>query len=124
MELDTVTKNGTTFLVVPTNDDEGNEFDVLVRTKKAVCPRCHGKGAHLNPAVDGHGISPEQFAEDPDFEEAYFSGVYDVACEECHGKNVVDEPDEDDPNFEHLLEWQRDEAEYRAEIAAERAMGA
>lgn len=54
-----------------------------------VCPRCRGKGSHVNPAVDGHGISAEEFAEDPDFAEGYFSGRYDVSCEECRGERVV-----------------------------------
>src|SRR5690242_11130025 len=54
-----------------------------------VCDRCRGHGKHVNPNVDGHGISPEEFAEDPDFKEAYFAGRYDVRCEECRGEKVV-----------------------------------
>lgn len=98
-------------------DEDDNE--VTIRTHKEVCPRCRGEGTHVNPAVDGHGISPEQFHDDPDFEEAYFSGVYDVTCEECGGKNVVDVPDEDDPNFHLWVEQERMMAEDRSVQRAE-----
>ena len=54
-----------------------------------ICCRCSGEGKHVNPSIDGHGISPEEFREDPDFEEAYFSGLYDVTCYECHGSGKV-----------------------------------
>jgi RecJ-like exonuclease len=57
--------------------------------KWEICPSCDGNGKHVNPAVDGHGISPEEFAEDPDFAEAYFGGVYDVRCDECGGDGKV-----------------------------------
>jgi hypothetical protein len=59
-----------------------------------LCPRCEGRGTHVNPAVDGNGISPEEFAEDPDFAESYFSGLYDVPCHTCGGRRVVEVPDE------------------------------
>jgi hypothetical protein len=55
----------------------------------AVCPTCEGEGKHVNPSIDSHGISREEFDEDPDFEEAYFSGAYDVTCVECKGQRVV-----------------------------------
>jgi predicted methyltransferase len=96
---------------------------------KIVCPTCDGDGTHVNPAVDGNGISPDQFREDPDFEEAYFSGVYDVRCEECEGKNVVEVIDEDllEKNEElasEWFDWVESWAEDRAVRAQERAMGA
>ena len=53
-----------------------------------VCETCGGKGKHVNPAIDGHGISAEEMHEDPDFAEDYFSGVYDVPCEECGGRGL------------------------------------
>jgi len=61
----------------------------MSRKQFAVCPTCDGNGTHVNPSIDSEGISAEQFYEDPDFEEAYFSGVYDVACAECGGQRVV-----------------------------------
>jgi RecJ-like exonuclease len=71
------------------------EFEVVFPARYEVCDRCDGKGTHTNPAIDGNGISPEEFREDPDFEEAYFRGDYDVSCSVCHGQRVVavvDEP--------------------------------
>lgn len=61
--------------------------------KFEVCTRCDGTGAHVNPSIDGNGISPEEFREDPDFEESYFAGDYDVTCETCKGARVVAVPD-------------------------------
>lgn len=63
--------------------------DLALPAKFEICTRCEGRGTHVNPSIDGHGISPEEFAEDPDFEEAYFEGRYDVQCYECHGERVV-----------------------------------
>ncbi len=54
-----------------------------------VCSRCRGTGKHVNPSIDGHGIGREEFDEDPEFEEAYFAGRYDVTCESCEGERVV-----------------------------------
>jgi hypothetical protein len=57
-----------------------------------VCPRCRGEGKHVNPSIDSHGLSREDFDQDPDFEEDYFSGVYDVPCYVCSGARVVKAP--------------------------------
>lgn len=83
-----------------------------------VCPRCDGCGSHVNPAIDGNGLSREDFDQDPDFEEDYFAGVYDVPCEECRGLRVV-------PVFDEAHASKRQRARYavvqrqRDEIAAE-----
>ena len=93
---------------------------------KIVCPTCRGEGSHVNPAIDSHGISSEEFAEDPDFEAAYFGGLYDVTCHECEGKNVVDDVDLSALTEEQLEEWReyvQGVYEWRAEIAAERRAG-
>ena len=68
-------------------------------TRFAVCPRCEGRGTHVNPAVDGNGLSAEDFDElGDDFRDDYFGGVYDVACSECHGQRVVPACIRDDCN--------------------------
>ena len=55
-----------------------------------VCPTCEGKGTHVNPAVDGHGITSDEMDDlGPDFFEDYMSGTYDVRCQECGGNRVV-----------------------------------
>lgn len=73
----------------------GAEQEVELPAKFEICERCDGHGHHSNPAIDGNGISGEEMAEwDPDEVEGYFSGRYDIACEEgCDGGKalVVDE---------------------------------
>lgn len=69
-------------------DIEGSSIHVLP-ARYEVCTTCRGKGKHVNPSIDAHGISREEFDEDPDFMEDYLSGFYDVTCYECHGKRVV-----------------------------------
>lgn len=88
-----------------------------------VCGTCDGKGSHVNPGVDAHGLSQEDFDEDPDFKEDYFNGAYDVECSECHGRRVTPEP-VDEKVIEAVNRKRQDEADYRAECEAERRMGA
>lgn len=111
--------------------EEGTEAEVELPAKYEVCERCQGEGKHVNPSIDGNGISREDFDQDPDFEEAYFRGDYDVNCEECKGRTTVLEVDEaacKAQGLEKALEayWQarRDDAAYRREVEAERRMGA
>lgn len=70
----------------------GREYELVLPAVRVVCPVCDGSGKHVNPAIDGHGLGPEDF-EDQDFAESYWSGAYDVQCEECNGRNVVEELD-------------------------------
>lgn len=102
-------------------DEEGDERTVPVVFK--VCQTCEGKGSHVNPSVDGHGISREDFDEDPDFLEDYLSGVYDVPCVECKGRRVVPWPAEKANQLivERKIE---EDCHYWAEVMAERRMGA
>lgn len=74
----------------PDTDEE-----IVIPSKFEVCDNCRGSGKTVDPAIDGNGLSREQFDEDPDFGEEYFSGAYDVVCRECHGKRVILEPDWD-----------------------------
>lgn len=111
---------------IPHNGEEEDEISLKARYE--VCPRCEGRGSHVNPAIDGHGISAQEFAEDPEFEEDYFAGVYDVTCYECKGLRVVPEVDrtpgvnkeEDLKKYDEYLEW---EDYYRREREAERRWG-
>ena len=71
-------------------DDKGDyEEDIEAAIEFELCDLCHGKGTHVNPSIDSHGLSADDFVEDPDFAEAYFSGGYDVRCALCHGDRVV-----------------------------------
>lgn len=100
-------------------DDE----EVEVPIKFEVCPTCDGRGCHVNPNIDRHGLSREDLDEDPDFAEGYMAGQYDVQCHECHGERVVPVCLD-----EKVLQKLRDDYESRremdAEMEAERRMGA
>lgn len=73
---------------------EDDEAEFTVPAKYDVCSTCEGRGSHVNPSIDSHGLSREDFDEDPDFEEDYRSGAYDVSCVECRGNRVVPVVDE------------------------------
>jgi hypothetical protein len=114
-------------------NDDGDEIEVKFPAKYEVCDRCEGKGKHVNPAIDGNGLSREDFDEaGPEFFEDYMSGVYDVTCYECKGERVVLVIDEDaverDPALkahfaDYLDELDAIAASYR-ESEMERKMGA
>lgn len=103
---------------------DGEELEIPA--KYEVCGTCNGKGSHVNPSIDSNGLSREDFDEDPDFAEGYFSGMYDVSCNECHGARVSPEPDYDRMNEEtgKLVEqFIIDHFNYQYEMAMERKMG-
>ncbi len=101
----------------------------VVPVKYAVCETCEGRGTHVNPSIDAHGIGAEEWANDWDDEEreAYHSGRYDVSCAECKGVRVVEVLDEERAESEVIAawnQWQRDSWSSYAESEAERRMGA
>lgn len=114
-------------------DDEALEADgecilLEVPIRYEVCGTCDGKGTHVNPSIDAHGITAEEWSNDWDDEEreGYFAGNYDVQCYECHGARVVPEVDEDKcakPIIERIEEHRRQEALYACERANEQRMG-
>jgi hypothetical protein len=99
---------------------------------RVVCGTCRGTGSHVNPNIDYKGITKEEFAEDPEFAEAYFDGFYDVTCYECGGNNVtlvidndsVDKSKKYKANLKRLCEHRKEEAAGKREVAAELAHGA
>lgn len=111
---------------IPIIDDD-EEYIATFPAIYEVCDTCRGRGKHVNPSIDSHGIT---FQEDPEFAESYFSGVYDTTCFECQGRRVVlmineqylSESQKED--LERFHEWQEDEMIYRATCEAERRMGA
>ncbi len=104
-------------------EDYGDgEYEVPAQHE--VCPVCSGKGTHVNPSIDSHGIGAEEMYEDPDFAEEYFGGAYDVECNECAGQRVVLVPkDSNHPGAVALERARQNEYEYAAECEAERRMG-
>ena len=68
-------------------DENGKRIELL--GVREICGRCNGDGTHVHPDVDGHGLTDEDFDDDPDFRGDYFSGKYDVTCSECKGNKIV-----------------------------------
>jgi hypothetical protein len=111
-------------------DDDGNEQFVTLPSHKEVCTRCNGSGVHDHPAFS-NGFTGEEMDElGDDFREEYMAGRYDVRCSECQGDNVVDVPNDQNltpdqqTNLDRWREHCQGEADYQAEVAAERRMGA
>jgi len=75
------------------------KMHLQVPARFQVCGTCDGRGKHINPSIDSQGLSHEDFDSDPDFAESYFSGKYDVTCEECFGRNVVPTITRDDGRY-------------------------
>ncbi len=107
-----------------------SEIEVEFPAKYQVCGVCDGKGKVVNPAIDSNGLTQEDFDEDPDFRENYFSGMYDIECPHCHGKRVV-------PSINRLAlnenqkralkiydDNVKDELEFESQCRMERMMGA
>jgi hypothetical protein len=102
--------------------DDGAELEVELPAKFEVCPRCAGAGTHVNPAIDGNGISREDFDADPDFHEAYMAGAYDIQCQTCKGErvvSVVDRPRLSRIQKRQLANYQKTEDELRRDEASE-----
>jgi hypothetical protein len=109
-------------------DDDGSEEERLteVPIRFEVCSLCGGKGSHVNPSIDSEGLTAEDFAEDPDFEESYRGGDYDVTCNRCGGERVVAVVDEErcDPTIlKAVHDKQAANYEYACQSVHEREMG-
>lgn len=114
-------------LVFEHDDGEGEAVELELPVRWGVCPTCRGKGTHVNPSIDAHGITSEEFDDDPDFRDSYFAGDYDVPCYGCGGRRVTPEIDQKRADPETLRIYddrQEDAADYEQLCAAERRMGA
>ena len=76
-------------LIEASKEGELNFPRVIASTKWAICSLCDGNGKHVNPSIDCGGITQDEFDEDPDFRDDYFSGRYDVQCKACEGTGKV-----------------------------------
>jgi excinuclease UvrABC ATPase subunit len=106
--------------------DDGEGGEMVIPAKYEVCDTCEGKGKHVNPSIDSNGLSQEDFDDDPDFRENYFSGMYDVPCNECHGNRVspaVDESKMSKEDIKYVEEYISDFYSYQHECYRERMMG-
>lgn len=97
--------------------------DTTTRAKFVVCPDCLGEGTH----GPGFVWTKDEIDEDREgFEETQRllrEGYFDVPCEFCKGKRVVEDLVEFDGVTTTAEERYRDECDYRAEVAAERRLG-
>jgi hypothetical protein len=92
---------------------------------KVLCPQCRGTGR--SSLYLGSYTQSEMDEQGPDFYEEYMTGAYDRTCDTCGGDNVIDEVNEDAMSAEMLADWMgwcQDAWSYRAEVEAERRMGA
>jgi hypothetical protein len=112
-------------MVLIFEDDDENE--VHLPAVFEVCGLCGGKGSHVNPSIDSHGITSDEWERDWDDEdrESYRNGAYDVSCHRCGGARVEPIPS---PNAHpDLLKVWNDRAESEYESAynevREREMG-
>lgn len=106
---------------------------VALPCKMVDCSTCRGTGRHVNPSIDAGGISEDDFRDDPDFRDEYFSGTFDVTCYECKGSKTTPMVDikalctEDAIVYDTWMTWQDDiawcEYDHEAERRAERRMG-
>lgn len=86
-----------------------DENDQLVNLpmKWEICTTCQGHGKH-SLAVDGHGITQEEFDRDwsDEMKEHYFAGGYDSTCSDCKGagKVLVIDKDRCDPEVRRQVE--------------------
>jgi len=101
---------------------------VVAHTKWAICNVCDGNGVHVNPSIDCGGLTQDDFDQDPEFAESYFSGRYDQTCSGCNGSGKVRIVDTHAKGF---IRWVMDQVaeadaaswEYAQEIANERRWG-
>jgi hypothetical protein len=113
------------FVILPAGEDGYSKEEIPMTYE--VCPTCQGKGTHVNPSIDSQGLTQDDFDEDPDFEENYFGGQYDVRCYECKGARVVPVINRSacDPEVLKYLDEQEEERRRDEwERAAEMSMGA
>lgn len=61
-------------------------------TTWVICPRCEGEGKHMTPSMLNHAYTQEEIEQEggQEFIEEMLSGMYDVTCNLCHGRRVMD----------------------------------
>lgn len=98
--------------------------DEILPAEYVVCPFCNGHGSHSKHL--GSFTWDDEYMRDEHFRENYFAGNYDRVCEECGGIRVVKEVNWKaltSEQAEMVERYYRQEAEYRAMVAAERRAG-
>lgn len=86
--------------------EDGDPIEFVLPVRMQVCDTCGGKGTHVNPSIDSHGITAEEWSEwDDEEREGYFSGHYDITCYRCSGTNVTPEIDRERAAVDALKAW-------------------
>lgn len=100
-------------------DFEWEGVEYRLPTVMEVCPTCHGRGRHVNRAIDGNGITRDEMDDlGPEFLDDYLGGIYDVTCEQCDGANVIEVADHERMTEQQALAWlEWREAEWEADAA-------
>ena len=106
------------------DDGEGEEREVEIPVEFEVCGTCEGKGRHVNPSIDAHGITEDEWGQwSDDEQDLYLSGGYDVECHECAGRRVVPVPvearmtDEQKDALKHAIDQQHEQlSDYRTQL--------
>lgn len=111
------------------------EEEIELPANYEICSTCLGEGSHVNPSIDSHGITMDEWENEWDDEsrEMYLSGGYDVTCNECKGLRVVPVIDEKYINqygtekqrkaLKYHNESLKEEAQYNRMVASEIAYG-
>lgn len=99
------------------------EEEIEVSFSWVICPTCKGSGKHVNPSIDAHGISQEEFDMDPTFAEDYANGFYDVTCYGCKGRRVIAMPDGETENGRLAIEKMEEKRRWAADEARAIRMG-
>ena len=90
-----------------------------------LCPMCEGDGTVVDPSIDSSGISNEDFYEDPEFENAYHSGFYNIRCPSCKGNKIIQTIDcsqvNEESDLHAIVTIIKDAEEERHQLAEERA---
>lgn len=89
-----------------------------------ICSVCDGHGK--SSAYLGAYTADEMAEQGPDFREEYMAGAYDRTCDECRGDGKVMVADRSRMTAAQIKAYDEeldDEAEWRAEVEAERRMG-
>lgn len=110
-------------------DEDDNEVVYDLPMHWEICGTCDGEGKH---SLHLGAITMDEWDRDWSYEEQedYMSGRYDRCCEDCRGTGKVQVVDweslkrENPEAYEARMEWEREEADFRAISEAERRMGA
>lgn len=113
------------------SDEDGEEHEIKLPAKWALCPHCEGCGTDRGASVecDGGGFTSSEWAEqDEDFRTDYLAGRYDRPCDYCRGHVgrtlVVDRARVNPATLALYDREQREESSYRQQCAMERRLGA